>query len=46
MNWIFYGIVYAIFNAMYLSFNQGKQYNGYLLGIIRGLGICVITPVL
>lgn len=43
MNWIFYGIVYAIFNAMYLSFNQGKQYNGYLLGIIRGLGICVIT---
>ena len=43
MDWFIYGFVYAVFNAMYLSFNQGKNYNGYLLGVIRGLGICVIT---
>ena len=47
MDWIIYGFLYAVFNAMYLSFNQTKGYDGYLLGIIRGLGISlIVSPML
>ena len=39
MGWIFYSFIYAIFNAIYMQYNEKHHYNGYLLGIIRGFGI-------
>ncbi|MBR5599487.1 MAG: hypothetical protein IKW39_05550 [Alphaproteobacteria bacterium] len=43
MEWIFFSLVYTLFNALYLNFNTSRHLNGYLLGIIRGFGIFVIT---
>ncbi|MBR5154205.1 MAG: hypothetical protein IKW58_00585 [Alphaproteobacteria bacterium] len=45
--WIVYSFIYAIFNALYLNFNERKHYNGYLLGIIRGFGVSLfVSPLL
>lgn len=41
--WVIYSFIYAVFNAMYLNFNEKRHYNGYILGIIRGFGISLIA---
>lgn len=43
MYWIFLSLIYAIFNAIYLAFNETRHFNGYVLGIWRGFGICIIS---
>ena len=42
MEWIFYSFIYAIFNAIYMQYNEKHHYNAYILGIIRGFGISFI----
>ncbi len=39
MNWIFFSLLYAIFNAIYVNYNAKYHFNGYVLGIVRGFGI-------
>ena len=43
MSWIIYSFIYAIFNAIYITYNTKYHYNGYFLGIIRGFGISLLT---
>lgn len=47
MNWIFLSLIYAITNAIYTTFNNAHNYNGYILGMWRGFGISLlISPLL
>ncbi len=39
MDWIFFSFIYALFNAIYVNYNEKYHFNGYALGIVRGLGI-------
>lgn len=41
--WILLSLIYAISNAFYVSYNDKHHYNGYILGIWRGLGVSVCT---
>lgn len=43
MYWIILSLIYAIFNAIYIAFNETKHFNGYVLGIWRGFGISIIS---
>lgn len=43
MYWISLSLIYALFNAIYLAFNETKHFNGYVLGIWRGFGISLIS---
>ncbi len=42
MLWVINGLIYGFFTAIYLLFNQHFKINGYILGIWRGFGICLI----
>ena len=42
MLWVTNGLIYGFFTAIYLLFNQHFKINGYVLGIWRGFGICLI----
>lgn len=42
MLWVFLSLVYGIFTAIYMLFNQHYKINGYILGIWRGFGICAL----
>ena len=42
MLWIINGLIYGFFTAVYILFNQHYKINGYILGIWRGFGICVL----
>jgi len=42
MLWVFYSLVYGVFTAIYMLFNQHYKINGYILGIWRGFGICAL----
>ncbi len=47
MNWILLSLVYAITNAVYITFNEKRGFNGYVLGIWRGFGIAaLVAPLL
>lgn len=47
MSWIFLSLIYAIFNAIYTTFNEQHRYNGYVLGIWRGFGVSIlVSPLL
>ncbi len=39
MDWILFSFIYAIFNAIYVNYNEKHHFNGYVLGIVRGFGI-------
>ena len=39
MSWIFFSLIYAIFNAVYLNYNSKHHFDGYILGMVRGFGI-------
>ena len=41
--YIYLSIIYAITNALYLKYNQTVKTNGYILGIIRGFGISLVS---
>ncbi len=42
MLWVVNSFIYGFFTAIYLLFNQHFKINGYVLGIWRGFGICVV----
>ena len=42
MLWIINGLIYGFFTALYTLFNQHYRLNGYILGIWRGFGICLV----
>ena len=42
MLWIINGLIYAFFMALYTLVNQRHKFNGYVLGVWRGLGIAFI----
>lgn len=42
MLWIINGLIYGFFTAVYMLFNQHYKLNGYVLGIWRGFGICLL----
>lgn len=42
MLWVINGLIYGFFTAIYMLFNQHYKINGYILGIWRGFGICVL----
>lgn len=42
MLWVINGLIYGFFTAVYMLFNQHYKLNGYVLGIWRGFGICVL----
>ncbi len=42
MLWVINGLIYGFFTAIYLLFNQHFKINGYILGIWRGFGICLV----
>lgn len=42
MLWVINGLIYGFFTAVYMLFNQHFKINGYILGIWRGFGICLI----
>lgn len=42
MLWVINGLVYGFFTAIYMLFNQHYKLNGYVLGIWRGFGICLL----
>ena len=47
MSWIFLSLIYAVFNAIYTTFNEHHRYNGYVLGIWRGFGVSIlVSPLL
>lgn len=47
MAWILLSLLYAVTNAVYLTFNGKHHFNGYVLGIWRGFGISLfISPLL
>ncbi len=47
MDWIYLSLIYALTNALYLTFNAKHNYNGYVLGIWRGFGISLlVSPLL
>jgi len=42
MLWVINGLIYGFFMALYTLVNQGKKFNGYVLGIWRGFGIAIL----
>lgn len=42
MLWVINGLIYGFFTAVYMLFNQHYKLNGYVLGIWRGFGICLL----
>ena len=42
MLWVINGLIYGFFTAVYMLFNQHYRLNGYVLGIWRGFGICLL----
>ena len=42
MLWVVNGLIYGFFTAVYMLFNQHYKMNGYVLGMWRGFGICVL----
>ena len=42
MLWVVNGLIYGFFTAIYMLFNQHYKINGYILGIWRGFGICLL----
>lgn len=42
MLWVINGLIYGFFTAIYMLFNQHYKLDGYVLGIWRGFGICVL----
>ncbi|MBR3676354.1 MAG: hypothetical protein IKN71_04395 [Alphaproteobacteria bacterium] len=42
MLWVINGLIYGFFTAIYMLFNQHYKINGYILGIWRGFGICIL----
>lgn len=47
MEWILLSLLYAVTNAMYMTFNGKHHFNGYVLGIWRGFGISLlVSPLL
>ncbi|MBQ4399969.1 MAG: hypothetical protein II830_01595 [Alphaproteobacteria bacterium] len=42
MLWVINGLIYGFFTAVYMLFNQYYKLNGYVLGIWRGFGICLL----
>ena len=43
ISYIYLSLIYAITNALYLKYNEKVQTQGYILGIIRGFGISILT---
>ena len=47
MEWILLSLLYAVTNAMYMTFNGKHHFNGYVLGVWRGFGISLlVSPLL
>lgn len=47
MEWILLSLLYAVTNAVYITFNGKHHFNGYVLGIWRGFGISLlVSPLL
>lgn len=47
MAWILLSLLYAVTNAVYVTFNGKHHFNGYVLGIWRGFGISLlVSPLL
>lgn len=42
MLWVINGLIYGFFTAVYMLFNQYYKLNGYVLGVWRGFGICLL----
>lgn len=42
MLWVINGLIYGFFTAVYMLFNQHFKLNGYVLGVWRGFGICLL----
>ena len=42
MLWVVNGLIYGFFTAIYMLFNQHYKLDGYVLGIWRGFGICIL----
>ncbi|MBP5216024.1 MAG: hypothetical protein J6039_05690 [Alphaproteobacteria bacterium] len=42
MLWVINGLIYGFFTAVYMLFNQHFKVDGYVLGIWRGFGICLL----
>ncbi|MBO5038315.1 MAG: hypothetical protein J6C85_02510 [Alphaproteobacteria bacterium] len=43
MNWITLSLIYALTNAFYTTYNDKRNFNGYVLGIWRGFGITLLV---
>lgn len=43
MNWITLSLIYALTNAFYTTYNDKRNFNGYVLGIWRGFGISLLV---
>ncbi len=42
MLWVVNSLIYGFFTAIYMLFNQHYKLDGYMLGIWRGFGICLL----
>ena len=42
MLWVINGLIYGFFMALYTLVNQSKKFNGYILGMWRGFGVCLL----
>lgn len=42
MLWIINGLIYGFFTALYTLVNEKHKFNGYVLGVWRGLGISLL----
>ncbi len=42
MLWVINSLIYGFFTAVYTVFNQHYKVNGYVLGVWRGFGICIL----
>lgn len=43
MTWILLSLLYAVTNAVYTTYNETRNFNGYVLGIWRGFGISLLV---
>ena len=43
MTWILLSLLYAVTNAVYTTYYESRNFNGYVLGIWRGFGISLLV---